>query len=560
MLATTVFMDTPGPAFSSKRNPSNNMEFVPVSVAAKELANPAKLFAPAHETSLKQNRDLCRKKKKLKAGGIKSRHKLLLQDADVKRWHDNLARGSRNTAAVRLRRLGLFCEQNKTTPTGLVSIGRKDAKAAEDILLDYTSHMESAGKAPGYIDNTRKAVKSWLEFNYIELKRRIKIKNSDISVTLQDEKVPEKKELEAILNAASPRARTAISFVAFAGLRPQSLGNDIGCDGIRLSDIPDLIIEDDGSKLHFQTIPAKVVVRPSLSKAGHRYFTFLSKQGCEYLLGYLGQRRSHGEILLPESPVITLSRGYDLKRTQNENAKKSAFITTPSIRDDIRAALRVAIKERPYVLRSYFDTQLLLAESHGKIAHDFRVFFMGHTGSMEARYTTNKGRLPDSLVDEMRRTFTQSEEYLSTGQDDGNKERNKKEILLEMWKEQAQLYGIDPMKIRIEKQRMEPNQKTTLEPFDPTDEEIDAIKATIQSMMRKITDQTHHQTEGKKAYESKLVDNEDELVSCIQNGWEVVKELNSGKVLLRRTISNDWVWTDSNHFLLNNVSRTMNTH
>ena len=480
----------------------------------------------------------------MRAGGIKSRHKRLLQDTDVKRWYDNLARGSRNTAAVRLRRLGLFCEQNKTTPTGLVRIGKKDSKAAEDILLDYISHMESAGKAPGYIDSTRKAVKSWLEFNYIELKRKIKIKNADIPVTLQDEKVPEKKELEAILNAASPRARTAISFVAFAGLRPQSLGNDIGCDGIRLSDILDLVIQNDGSKIHFQNIPAKVVVRPSLSKAGHRYFTFLPKQGCEYLLGYLRQRRSNGEILLPESPVITISRGYDLKRTQNENAKKSAFITTTSIRDDIRNALRVVIKERPYVLRSYFDTQLLLAESHGKIAHDFRVFFMGHKGSMEARYTTNKGRLPDSLVDEMRRTFAQSEEYLSTWQDDGNnKERNKKEILLEMWKEQAQLYGIDPMKIRIEKQRMQQNQKTIPEASNSDDDQIDAIKTAIQNMIRKNTDQTHLQTDSKKEYESKLVDSEDELVSCIQNGWEVVKELNSGKVLLRKTVSKDWIRT-----------------
>ena len=48
----------------------------------------------------------------------------------------------------------------------------------------------------------------------------------------------------------------------------------------------------------------------------------------------------------------------------------------------------------------------------GKIAHDFRIFFMGHKGSIESRYTTNKGRLPDALVDEMRDAFGRSEEYL----------------------------------------------------------------------------------------------------------------------------------------------------
>ena len=53
-----------------------------------------------------------------------------------------------------------------------------------------------------------------------------------------------------------------------------------------------------------------------------------------------------------------------------------------------------------------------MAESRGKIAHDFRVFFMGHKGSMEAKYTTNKGLLPDTLVQEMRDAFMRSEEFL----------------------------------------------------------------------------------------------------------------------------------------------------
>ncbi|MEM2760672.1 MAG: hypothetical protein QXW73_07790, partial [Nitrososphaerales archaeon] len=67
---------------------------------------------------------------------------------------------------------------------------------------------------------------------------------------------------------------------------------------------------------------------------------------------------------------------------------------------------------RPYVLRAYFDTQLLIAESRGKIAHDFRVFFMGHKGTIEAKYTTNKGILPEALIDEMCEAFKRSEKFL----------------------------------------------------------------------------------------------------------------------------------------------------
>ena len=69
-------------------------------------------------------------------------------------------------------------------------------------------------------------------------------------------------------------------------------------------------------------------------------------------------------------------------------------------------------------MRAYFDTQLLIAESKGKIAHDFRVFFMGHKGSIESRYTTNKRILPEALTREMRNSFERSEEFLENNDAD----------------------------------------------------------------------------------------------------------------------------------------------
>ena len=37
---------------------------------------------------------------------------------------------------------------------------------------------------------------------------------------------------------------------------------------------------------------------------------------------------------------------------------------------------------------------------------------MGHKGSIEAKYTTNKGVLPDELLKEMQESFKRSEELL----------------------------------------------------------------------------------------------------------------------------------------------------
>ena len=51
---------------------------------------------------------------------------LILVDPDVKRWYDNLCRGSKITADVKLRRLGNFCERNDMTPKEIIALGKSD--------------------------------------------------------------------------------------------------------------------------------------------------------------------------------------------------------------------------------------------------------------------------------------------------------------------------------------------------------------------------------------------------------------------------------------------------
>jgi hypothetical protein len=132
--------------------------------------------------------------------------------------------------------------------------------------------------------------------------------------------------------------------------------------------------------------------------------------GAKRLLAYLNERLVSGELLVPESPVIAPFAKYVRYRGENKGKR---FVETITIRKDIQNAMRPRFSWRPYnVLRAYFDTQLFIAESRGKIAHDFQVFFMGHKGSIEAKYTTNKGILPDSLISEMRDAYSRSEEFI----------------------------------------------------------------------------------------------------------------------------------------------------
>ncbi|MEM3531420.1 MAG: hypothetical protein QXD42_06490 [Nitrososphaerales archaeon] len=57
-----------------------------------------------------------------------------------------------------------------------------------------------------------------------------------------------------------------------------------------------------------------IVVRAPLSKAKHKYFTFLCQEGYEYLKAYLESRIAKGEVLTPESPVIAVKGSSTLRR------------------------------------------------------------------------------------------------------------------------------------------------------------------------------------------------------------------------------------------------------
>ncbi len=344
----------------------------------------------------------------------------LLSNQDIRRWYDNLARSSGVTAEVRLRKLGRFCENNKITPKELIELGLQDPRAVADLLEDTITTMEKQKHAPQYIKAVMTAVKSWLHHFDIEVKRRIKISNVDATPTLADERVPDAAELAELFNRANLRSGAIMALIGKAGLRPEVIGNHDATDGLMIKDLPELEIVHGIAR--FTEKPSKIVVRRNLSKAGHSYFSFITETGAEKILAYINQRMIDGEVFSPESPVIAPFSKYRRFRGKNEGRK---FLTTPVIERDVRSTMRPRFKWRPYVLRAFFDTQLLIAESRGKIAHDFRVFFMGHSGSIEAKYTTNKNILPKILMDEMREAFRKSQEFLDY---QTNTEQDKKVI------------------------------------------------------------------------------------------------------------------------------------
>ena len=423
----------------------------------------------------------------------RAKYAYLLEDEDVRRWYDNTARGSLISADVCLRRLGSFCEQLKIKPKELAALPDKEL---HNLLMDYVSSEEKKGHAGNYINSTLKALKSWLSHNQRETKIKIKINGVDETPTLKDERVPTLGELRKIFLAGTGQSRTACTLVAHCGLRIQTLGDYMGKDGLRIKDLPDLKIENQTVIL--TKVPALVIVRQNLSKAGHQYFTFLSEEGCGYLKDYLEERLREGEALTSVSPIIT------------PKLKMKPFIRSVNVGDLMRDPIRKAgFSWRPYVLRSFFDTQLMLAESKGLVLRDYRQFWMGHKGDIENRYTTNKQKLPESVIEDMRAAYARSEEFLQTNEkaqtsEDKIKESIRKQLLL--------VAGISPQEV----------EKMDLPSI--TDEELQDI------IRRKLLGESHlDQTQTSKVNKPQLdcpkqkVIKVEDTDAYLDNGWQYVQ-------------------------------------
>ena len=333
---------------------------------------------------------------------MQPKYQELLLDDDVKRWFENLRAKSVLTATVALRNLGHYCELTETTPKEILNRARINEKDFRYEFTDFVRKMEKEGKAGSYIARFKKVILSWLKFNGISLQLTVNISGENETPTIVNERVPSKEELARILRKATSRGRVAIAIMAFSGLRPESLGDYEGTDGLRLGDLKELKLSDE---IQFDKIPVTVMVKSKLSKARHQYFSFIGEEGATYIKEYLEERRKQGEELTYESPLLQ----FDVR-----GVRKNAFLRTTLVTRDIREAIELAgLKMRPYVLRAYFSTALDIAESKGLISHPWRQFIMGHKGDIEARYSTNK-RLPPDMIEEMRESYKKCLKYMET--------------------------------------------------------------------------------------------------------------------------------------------------
>jgi hypothetical protein len=293
-------------------------------------------------------------------------------------------------------------------------------------------------------------------------------------------------------------------------------------------------MEIKDGKVNFTKTPTMIKVRAEISKNHRPYFVFLIKEGCDYLRAYLQGRMADGEQLTPNSPIIVVAENTVVHR---KLYKKGDFMSRTALSHAIQKAMRRTgtsiSKFRAYVFRSYFDTAMLNA----RMPYELQAFFMGHTGSIERRYTLDK-QLPKEQLEEMRKTFVelaepklttipqvQSSEFerrldaVKAIYPDKNPEQDAKTI--------AQQEGIVWDRLP-DKDRLKYLSRAVMQFRKPE------IKRK-QTKQRKVDSRMQVQAKQQGKDPQKIII-EAELEQDLADGWTYVAQLPSGKIIVGKTI------------------------
>ncbi len=385
---------------------------------------------------------------------VLGRHQLLLENPKVRSWWESRSLRSQLSADQYLRQFGFLLERLELNSEQVVQLAQKDPDKLRDLLVRDAAKLKQEGKLDSYIAKFVEGLKAYLKFHRVAFDGFPSL--SPIKgESLVNERIPSPEEFGRCLDGMSMRGRVIALFMAHAGVRPGVLAAYQASSGLRLRDLPDLEIAKTPA---FSNSPFVIRVPASLSKTRVAYTTFGSAQLASAFLAYLDVRQKEGEELAPDSPVIAVRplRGMALK-IKTRAAGDSPFLTTNTLVKEVHDALAESapkgVRWRPYVLRSYCSTRLLMAEGGGKITRDLREALLGHDGGIAARYNVGKTWGPD-LLKEARAAYKRAEPYLNTVQTRGGDDvftEMRKGLLLDLGYSEEELKSIDLAELTSEK-------------------------------------------------------------------------------------------------------------
>jgi integrase len=346
---------------------------------------------------------------------------------------------------------------------------------ANKVYEEWVLKLSSSGVAPKTVGVWSSALRKLFESNDVELKKRIRIKSFNVN----ESTLPSREELKKMLNSCDLRTRTIMLILLSSGLRVGELLR------LRVGDVD------------FSSSPAKIRVRGSEAKERKGRITFISEEARESLEAYLDKRREMGHEVGPGSPLIATDAGREMSLGNLEFILRSVFKNFS--RKDKKLYML-----HPHVLRKWFKTQVISSGVPGPIADRL----CGHS-----RYLAEEYEL--YTEDQLRNWYVKAMPSLTILSKTTDEERMRREIALEAIRKFAEAFGIDPARIRIERERKIGRSLSE-------EEEIQLLQNEIRKLREGEGD------------EQRIV-REDELEKYLKRGWQFVSVLPSQRILIRKS-------------------------
>ena len=365
--------------------------------------------------------------------------------------------------------------------------GEVNAAAEVDRFIDKQLEKYAHGTVRNYLFG----IKKWFELNDVKIDwRKIEFPTStEISET---DRAPSKEELKTALNhASSARDRAAILILASSGLRPGTLLS------LKVGDVN--FNYPDVAAIKVKRKRGRKFIGKSRRSQGRVFYTFITPEAKEALKKYLEERKRAGEKLTPESPLIgdAYHKGKfitieDFERVWYRLLKRAGLATKSNKWYELHV----------HTLRKYFRSNCVGVDP------SYREHWMGHKGGYldESYFRAEEQR----HLAEYRKAVPHLTVYTTPLEE--RKMRSK--MLLDFARLQG--YSDDELKKL---------------------EEILARAKTIDDGIQEFHRfQLEHSKKtmpnGGQRY--LVVKGEKQLLSYLERGWTLIKELNGEKYLLER--------------------------
>jgi len=400
-------------------------------------------------------------------------------------WLDQVAArgtGSESTRKNYIVSFNHFLKATKTTPEEFLALAKKDVSKAESLLAHFFVGLVEGRYGRKYARSSAvshyAAVQSFLRAHGVILTKKVP------RSWVEKERPPMTKEIiKRAIEYADPCMKAVIAVMKDSGLAP------VDVSGLKYGHVKD--------DLEAGKIPVKMRILREKTKIS--FTSFIGSDAIDYLKIYLGLRRAGTEKIPPE----TVTPESPLFRANASEVKPLSLVSFKKRILRIRKQAGLGDFEA-YDIRRFFRSALTGAN----VNDTFIEFLMGHKLPQERRSYVL------SHLPEYEALYVNSYHAISLKERTSAKELQKQQLL-----NTARFLGIPPEKIEQLRQILETHDLSEF-----TEEDWAAVRGLLAP--------TTARNGSNGSYESKYV-TEEELLGYLDEGWEVVTQVN-GRIAVRR--------------------------